>query len=141
MATASSEIIEEGGSIMENQRRLQHLSEQDWVAVTGFTTRLRRQFNHDNIQHIWLFGSKVRGDAQSDSDIDLLIVVRDYDWALEKAITRVAVEIDLANDVVISDHIVDIERFAQMAARNEPLYRSISREGVDLWEADLQPTT
>lgn len=126
---------------MKDHERLQRLSGRDRAALADFATRLRRQFNHDNIQHVWLFGSKIRGDAQPDSDIDLLIVVRDYDWALEKAITRVAVEIDLANDVVLSDHIVNAERFAQMAARNEPLYRSISREGVDLWEADLQPTT
>ncbi len=126
---------------MTGNEHLQPLSGRDRAALVDFVTRLRRQFNHDNIQHVWVFGSKIRGEAEPDSDIDLLIVVHDYDWTLEKAMTRVAVEIDLTYDVVLSDHVVSAERYAQMATRNEPLHRSIEQEGVDLWKAELQPTT
>ncbi|MFQ5857520.1 MAG: nucleotidyltransferase domain-containing protein [Anaerolineae bacterium] len=126
---------------MKGNEPLQRLSGRDREALVDFVARLRRQFNHDNIRHVWVFGSKIRGEAEPDSDIDLLIVVHDYDWTLEKVMTRVAVETDLAHDVVLSDHIVNAERYAQMVTRNEPLYRSIEREGVDLWKAELQPTT
>jgi len=108
------------------------LSQSDEVALKEFIKRLKQQFG-DRIEHVWLFGSKVRGDADAESDTDLLIIVRRADWDLQKAITQLAFQVDMAYRTVLSPHIVDRQRFAQMKTRREPLYSNIMAEGMDLW--------
>lgn len=126
---------------MNNTKRWLKLNEQERNALTDFVSRLRQEFNSDTIQSVWLFGSKVRGTSDEQSDIDLLIVVHNYNWKLEKAITRLAVDVDLAHDVVLSDHVVDSKHFDQMVVQGVPLYHDVMKEGVDLWQMDLQPIT
>ena len=125
---------------MKNTANLRHLRPHEWKALIDLVTRLRQRFP-ETIRHVWLFGSKVRGDSDAESDIDLLIVVDDYNWPLEKDITCLTTLTDYAYDVVLSDHVVSIARFQQMAARREPLYRSLEREGIDLWTLEPQPIT
>ncbi len=124
---------------MNNAKRWQQLTERERSALTDFVSRLRQRFNSDAIQSVWVFGSKIKGTADEQSDIDLLIVVHNYTWELEKAITRLAVDVDLAHDVVLSDHIVDRKHFDQMVVQDVPFYRNVLKEGVDLWQMDLQP--
>jgi predicted nucleotidyltransferase len=126
---------------MNDVRRLQQLSLQDKAALADFVSRLRQQFKRGTIQSVWLFGSKIKGTGDDQSDIDLLIVVRNYTWKLEKAITRIAVDVDLAHDVVLSDHIVDSTRYDQMVVQSVLLYRNVMKEGIDLWQMELQPLT
>ena len=47
-------------------------------AVLAFARRARRELG-DRIVHIILYGSRARGDYTEDSDIDVLVVVRDVD--------------------------------------------------------------
>ena len=110
------------------------------LALEEYLRRLRQQFA-DRIVHVWLYGSKARGDSEPQSDIDLLVVTRADGWEFEKIMNRLALEVDLAYDVVLSDHLVDIDRFNQMTARQEPLYHSIQRDGFDLWTTELPQTT
>ena len=99
------------------------------MSLVGF---LQKRYLH-SIRHVMLFGSKARGDSDTESDIDLLIVVEEYTWALEKEISRISTQTDHKYKVVLSDHIVSNARFEQMAARREPLYCNLEREGIDLW--------
>jgi len=126
---------------MSDAERLQQLAERERTALFDFISRLRQHFERDTIQSVWVFGSKIQGTSDDESDIDLLIVVRDYTWKLEKAITSLAVDVDLAHDVVLSDHIVDSKRYDQMVVQGVPLYRNVIKEGVDLWQMELQPLT
>ena len=119
---------------------LPSLAPNELSALAEFVRRLREKFA-ERIAHVWLFGSKARGDSGPESDIDLLVVTRADGWEFEKQVNRLALDVDLSYDVVLSDHMIDIDRFKQMAARQEPLYKNIQREGIDLWTTELQPTT
>jgi predicted nucleotidyltransferase len=114
------------------------LSQSDEAALKEFVNQLEQQFG-DRIEHVWLFGSKIRGDADAESDIDLLIVVQQADWATQRAIVQLAFQIDMTYRTVLSPHIVDRRRFAQGQAWREPLCTSIMAEGTDLWT--LEPVT
>ena len=127
------------GSSIKTVSALSNLQPQEQKALMELVTCLRERFS-DVIRHVLLFGSKVRGDSDPESDIDLLIVVEDYNWALEKEITRLTTETDYAFGVVVSDHVISRARFHQMGARREPLYHSLEREGVDLWISEPHPT-
>ena len=85
----------------------------------------------DELVGLYLYGSYARGEQTSDSDIDVLVVVRDASKRPElwdRTLNAVA-GICLKYDTLISDVIVSEERF-----RNEqsPLLISVRREGVPL---------
>lgn len=122
---------------MNNDTNLKHLEPQERKALMDLVACLQQRFSH-TICHVLVFGSKVRGNSDDESDIDLLIVVDKYSWALETEITRLTTQIDCAHKVVLSDHVISNERFMQMDARREPLYRSLEAEGIDLWTLEPQ---
>lgn len=76
-----------------------------------------------------LFGSHARGNAESGSDIDVLVVLKG-DVQTGEEIRRtggIVSELSLANDVVISCVFMDEQRFIH---RNGPLLRNIRKEGI-----------
>lgn len=119
---------------MLDHPRLCHLMPQERVALAEFLSQLRGVFD-DQITHVWLFGSKARGDFDQESDVDLLMVVRDGSDALRRPIGDIAYTLSLEHGVLLCEHIVSAWRFAQMRARQEPLYKNVMREGIDLWTA------
>jgi uncharacterized protein (UPF0332 family)/predicted nucleotidyltransferase len=112
--------------------RLCHLTPHERDALAEFLSRLQEQFG-DRIAHVWIFGSKARGDFDAESDVDLLVVVRDGDAALRKAVGDIAYDLSLTHGVLLCEHAVGDWRFAQMRARQELIYKNIIRDGVDLW--------
>lgn len=125
---------------MRNHPRLRHLSTHERAVLAEFLSRLQREWG-DRVAHVWLFGSKARGDFDAESDVDLLIVTRDGDDALREAVSDVAYDLSLEHGVLLCEHVVSGWRFAQMRARREPLYRNISREGIDLWALETAEKT
>ena len=94
--------------------------------------QLRSRFQEiygDRLVKMVLFGSQARGDAQPDSDIDVLIVLKGFvnlGEEIEKTGNIVA-ELSLENNEVISCLYMDEHRFTQ---RNGPLLRNIRKEGL-----------
>ena len=85
----------------------------------------------DELVGLYLYGSHARGEQTPDSDIDVLVVVRDESKRPElwdQTLNAVA-GLCLKYDTLISDMIVSEERF-----RNEqtPLLISVRREGVPI---------
>ena len=79
-----------------------------------------------------LFGSHARGDAQPDSDIDVLLLVdspREVIAQRNWQIGDVAAELLMEHGVVVSP-IVENRSFFENNASLFPLFRNIQREGV-----------
>ena len=72
---------------MDNVEKLKRLQPREREALMDLAARLHQEFSY-TIRHMLLFGSKVRGDSDAESDIDLLIVVDEYSWDLETEILR-----------------------------------------------------
>lgn len=79
------------------------LTPADAGAVAAFANRLRQSLG-DHIAEIRLFGSKPRGDARPESDIDVLVVVRPEAERvrLETAVSDLAFDVSLDHAVHIS---------------------------------------
>lgn len=93
--------IGEGQSMLDHSR-LRHLSPHEQDVLAEFLSRLREQFGK-HIARAWLFGSKARSDSDAESDVDLLIVARDGDDALQKAIGEIAYDFGLEHSVGAGD--------------------------------------
>ena len=81
------------------------------------------------LEAVYLYGSHARGESRSDSDIDVLIVLRgnfDYFKMVEKT-SHLTAELSLENDTVISCVFVTLEDYNQ---RRAPLLINIRREGI-----------
>ncbi len=85
----------------------------------------------DQLDAIYLYGSRARGNARPDSDIDVLIVVRgefDYPDLIRRTSLLVA-GLSLEYDLVISRAFVSADRWAH---ESSPFLLNVRREAVAL---------
>ena len=86
--------------------------------------------NQYGLLQMKIFGSKVRGDYDEHSDIDLLLVLREVNWQIEKAISELCFEIGLKHDVLLSPVILSDDDINDKLIQSTPFYRVIEKEGV-----------
>ena len=107
------------------------LSQRETQAVKKFLSYLRKAYGKQ-IQKAMLFGSKARGEANTDSDIDILLLVLDETWALKDGITEIAADINLEYDILLDVRIIGSKRWQYMGEIQAGLYQSISQDAVSL---------
>ncbi len=76
--------------------------------VQTFIDKVRKAFG-DNIVEMIIFGSKITGDFDAESDIDILILVKKKTWEIRDKICEIANEIDLQyqaniSPIILTDH-------------------------------------
>jgi predicted nucleotidyltransferase len=105
------------------------------AGLTAFVERLRQRYG-DDLLRVALFGSKARGDFDSESDLDLLVVVRMADGHYRQCwneIADIAWQVELAYGIVTSLIVKDQADYARMREHRLLLARNIERDGVELW--------
>lgn len=98
-------------------------------AVTQFISRIKNELGND-LSSIHLFGSKVRGDFDQDSDIDILIIVKTNKSELFDKIVDAQVESSLKYDANLSPVIFSEEEFLKNKEMGSPFVKNIEREGI-----------
>lgn len=111
---------------------LKHLADHEQAALREFLTKLRKQHGSEVVL-VSLFGSKVRGDFDEESDIDVLLVVENRNSQLWKDVVEIETELMLKYDTVISSLIMGRDNYEWHLRHRAPLYRNIEREGIELW--------
>lgn len=107
------------------------LSKRETQAVKKFLSNLRKAYGKQ-IHKAILFGSKARGDATSDSDIDILLLVADETWKLKDGIVDIAADINLKYDLLIDVRVIGTKRWQYMADIQAGLYQTISQDAISL---------
>jgi predicted nucleotidyltransferase len=80
---------------------------------------------------IILFGSAARGEYNSESDIDILVLIPGIvNNRLEEQIFNIAYDIELSMDVVFGIIVYSVDFWNSDFAGVMPLYNNIEREGI-----------
>lgn len=82
------------------------------------------------VEQIVIFGSKARATATEESDLDILVVIREGDWRLKDAVTQPGYLIATRNDVVPSIMVYTKEEWGLLQKRQAPFWLVVQRDGV-----------
>ena len=100
--------------------------EQDWL--NGFVQTLQQRFPN-KIARVIVYGSKARGDAGPDSDLDILVVLND-DAVSRAAVRLIGYELALQTDVVPSILVYTVNELEQRRKHRSVFIEAVEREGV-----------
>lgn len=110
---------------------LTFLNQKEKIALDLLTRRMKANLK-DNLVKIQLFGSKVRGDFDKDSDIDVLLIVKDKNKTLIDDIYRIDQDIDLEYDIKTSFKIYSLDEFKKIKNYRTFFYLNIEKEAVTI---------
>jgi predicted nucleotidyltransferase len=105
-------------------------------AVAQLRDKLVTNFG-DRIESIVLYGSVAKNMAHEDSDIDILIVARDWDKRLYDKISKIRTEIDLDHNTLTTLVYMssgELERYVKFGS---PFIESVAQEGVILYDKGI----
>jgi len=111
---------------------LKHLTNQEKTALSEFVARLREKYA-DDVVLVVLFGSKVRGDFDEESDLDVLVVVESDGWRFHREISFIGSRVSLDYDVNISPKAVTQTHYRDLQELCTPFFENVQAEGVELW--------
>jgi len=87
----------------------------------------------DDIEKIVLFGSRVYGDAEANSDYDILIVLKhDYDWQFKHKIQQVCWEIDYKFNILTDVKIISLKELNSLRGK-QPYIINALENGIAVY--------
>jgi predicted nucleotidyltransferase len=113
------------------EMRSEYMSEQEQQVALEFVSRLRQRFNGQLLSAI-LYGSRARGEAEPDSDMDVLVVLSTADAEVRKQVRHLAVDICLECGIYPSTRVWSLAEWRNALNMQTQLYRNVQRDGIDL---------
>lgn len=109
------------------------LAKSDEKELTEFISQARERFE-DKIALIKLFGSGARGRLKEDSDLDLLVVVKEKPFKIRKVITSIGTDMFLKYGRLLSLKIYSEKDYEYLNELETPFMKIIAQEGKILWK-------
>jgi len=82
------------------------------------------------IHEVRVYGSRARGKATENSDLDVLVVVESLDDAIEKYISDCAWETGFPEDIIIIPVVITLDTLKNSPIRESVFIENVYREGI-----------
>ena len=107
------------------------MGETDRLIIEELRRRLPVEVQR-HVRQMIMFGSRARGDAAEDSDLDLIALVDEKTPELERALDDIAYNVMWDHDFrpIISLKVFAEERFQHAIANGYSFYKNVMREGI-----------
>lgn len=78
------------------------------------------------------FGSRARGEAKPESDLDVLVITADSDFHLSDQVVDVACQLLLDRGIYVSPKVISTEQYRDLEAMDSDFLYNVLRDGVAL---------
>ena len=82
------------------------------------------------VDEVVVFGSKARGDAGPDSDLDVLVIIKEGNWQTKRAVRHVGHLLAITSPAVPSIMVYTHEEWSNREQKGSPFYRSVMHDGI-----------
>jgi predicted nucleotidyltransferase len=105
------------------------LTEKDQLALKKFKEAVTKALGNELVE-LTLFGSKARGDAREDSDIDVLVITNSGNWRLRDVVYGIVTDILLDDDVIVSPKVIGKEDYRRLYEKGYPFIKNVIKDGI-----------
>ena len=109
-------------------KHLDYLNKKEKEVVKAFIKDLRRQLG-DYIIKVQVFGSKIRGDFEEYSDIDIFILVKDNKDIRDK-ISDISAEYFFKYEIPLSPVVYSLSEYKKNKELGSFFFEEIEKEGI-----------
>lgn len=113
-------------------KKISTLNKTEQKAIEEFKELLNKKYPKD-IESVKLFGSKARGDFHKESDIDLMVVLKNANENKKDNISDTAYDLLLKYEVDISPRIYSLKEFNYLNDMPTVFMQIVKKEGIELW--------
>jgi predicted nucleotidyltransferase len=100
-------------------------------ALARYRELLLERFG-DRLDNVALFGSRARGTAREDSDIDVFVCIRGASSVEENEAAAISGDVAVETGVWLSPAVYSSERFARLVAMESPFARAVEKDQIRL---------
>lgn len=105
------------------------LTSKEKRVIEEFKRRINERYPGELVR-LTVFGSKARGDASLESDIDLLAVIRSEDWRLGDQIRQLGYSLEVEHGLVLSIQVISQRHFEQLKTIQSQFLEAVEQEGI-----------
>lgn len=85
----------------------------------------------NRVTDVVIFGSQIKGNAKSDSDYDVLIILKDdYDRKTKRTINDLCYDFDLKYDIFLDTQIISADELKNGLRGKHPIFKIAIKEGL-----------